>query len=309
MSNSTVLRFKKELRTTTELMELIDVLKRVAASQFHGIEEKRLKSGGDSARPPVILEDFFQLIPLHQRMHPFLGAPSEPLGLLVVTSDKGFLGGLNASVIQKALLSPGGERADLMVVGERGKLYLTDLRKRFTYFPREASDTDDQAAARLRDCIADRYLEGSFRRVLVFYPRFISFTHQEVDSFQLLPYELPLKGNGGADLKVTETILEPSAYSIIEYLIRLLLVLKIKEVFWQSRLSELAARTTYLETSFQKLQDLRKKLLFQYFRSKHEATDTSIRESYAGLLLQRKKGKALSDPELRESLEDALKAL
>ncbi len=49
MSNSVVLRFKKELRTTTELMELIDVLKRVAASQFHAVEEKRLKSGTSAA--------------------------------------------------------------------------------------------------------------------------------------------------------------------------------------------------------------------------------------------------------------------
>jgi len=46
MSNSTVLRFKKELRTATELMELIDVLKRVAASQFHAIEEKNRSREG-----------------------------------------------------------------------------------------------------------------------------------------------------------------------------------------------------------------------------------------------------------------------
>lgn len=299
MSNSVVLRFKKELRTTTELMELIDVLKRVAASQFHAVEEKRLKSGTSAAdRLTASLEDFFRLIPPDQRMHPFLKSPSEPLGLLVVTSDKGFLGALNASVIQKALLSPGGERANLMVMGERGRLYLTDLRKQFTYFPREASDTDEKAVERVRDSMVGEYLSGRFRKVLVFYPRFFSFTHQEVDSFQLLPYKLPFKGSEGAAGTVIETILEPSADSIIEYLVRLLLAMKIREVLWQSRLSELAARTTYLETSFQKLQDLRKKLRFQYFRSKHEATDTSIRESYAGLLLQkRKKRGPVSDGE------------
>src|SRR2546426_11199303 len=45
VSKSLVSRFKSELRTTTDLMELVDVLKRVALSQFHTLDTTRQRQG------------------------------------------------------------------------------------------------------------------------------------------------------------------------------------------------------------------------------------------------------------------------
>jgi ATP synthase F1 gamma subunit len=322
MSKSLVMRLKKELRTTTDLMEFVDVLKRVAASQFHSLSEKRQSSGwtktdmpskgenstneqapqeserataiahSEAQGPPlslrVVLEDFFRLIPPQECRHPFLERPSPPLGIVIVTSDEGFLGGLNAAVIQKALSARGGQQAELMVLGERGRIYLKDLNEPFTYFPGVGEHITSQKVERLRDTIVEQYLHGKFASVLVFYPQCFSFTHQEVDSFQLLPYERLPKSPGVASSEPTETILEPSAYSIIEYLIKLWLSRKIHEVFWQSRLSELAGRAMHIEASLQGLGEQKKKLTLQYFRSLHEVTDTSIRESYAGVVSRKK---------------------
>jgi ATP synthase F1 gamma subunit len=323
MSKSVVIRLKQELRTTTDMMELVDVLKRVAASQFHSLDQKRRTSGWTKADMPsegenpaseqaphesewvtaiahseaqgrplsltVVLEDFFRLIPPQQCRHPFLGRPSPPLGIVIVTSDEGFLGGLNAAVIQKALSARGGEQAELIVLGERGRIYLKDLNEPFTHFPGVGEHITSQEVERLRDYIVEQYLRRKFASVLVFYPRPLSFTHQEVDSFQLLPYERPSQSPDVASSDPTEIILEPSAYSIIEYLITLWLSRKIHEVFWQSKLSEFAGRATHLEASFLELGDQKKKLTLQYFRSMHEVTDTSIRESYAGVVTRKKK--------------------
>ena len=41
MSQSAVITVKKELRTTTDLMDLVDVLKQVASSQFQALDDKR----------------------------------------------------------------------------------------------------------------------------------------------------------------------------------------------------------------------------------------------------------------------------
>ena len=322
MSKSAVIRLKKELRTTTDLMELLDVLKRVAASQFHSLDQKRQRAGWTTADMPsedhdptseqawqepssamaigrseaqgpslslrVVLEDFLRLIPPHQCRHPFLERPSPPLGIIIVTSDEGFLGGVNAAVIQKALSARGGQQAELIVLGERGKIYFGDLNEPFTHFPGVGEHITPQAVERLRDYIVTQYLRGTFARVLVFYPRPLSFAHQEVDCFQLLPYERPSQRPDVASSHSTEIILEPSAYSIIEYLIKLWLSRRIHEVFWQSRLSELAARPIHLETSLQGLGEQKKKLTIQYFRNVHEVTDASIRESYAGVVARKK---------------------
>ncbi len=323
MSKSAVIRLTNELRTTTDLMELVDVLKRVAASQFHSLDEKRQSSGWTNADmlsggehpiseqapqesewvtaiahpeaqgPPlsltVVLEDFFRLIPPQQCRHPFLERPSPPLGIVIVTSDEGFLGGLNAAVIQKALSARGGQEAELIVLGERGKIYLKDLNEPFTHFPGVGEHITSQGVERLRDYIVEQYLRRKFARVLVFFPRCLSFTHQAVDSFHLLPYERPSQSPDVASSDPTEIILEPSAYTIIEYLITLWLSRKIHEVFWQSKLSEFAGRATHLEASFLELAQQKKKLTLHFFRSLHEVTDTSIRESYAGIVTRKKK--------------------
>ncbi|MGH7272863.1 MAG: F0F1 ATP synthase subunit gamma [Nitrospiria bacterium] len=322
MSKSLVLRLKKELRATADLMELVDVLKRVAASQFQSLDRKRQSMDWTTAKMPsegerptseqtsqqsewataiahseaqgpplslrVVLEDFFRLIPPQQRRHPFLEKPSPPLGMVIVTSDEGFLGGLNATVIQKALSARDGQQAELIVLGERGRIYLEDLNEPFTCFRGVGEHITGPAVERLRDYIVEQYLRRKFARVLVFYPRSRSFTQQEVASLQLLPYERPSQSAEVASSDPREVILEPSAYLIIEYLIKLWLTRKIHEVFWQSKLSELAARAMHLEASFLELAQQKKKQTLQYFRSLHEVTDTSIRESYAGMLARKK---------------------
>ncbi len=205
-----------------------------------------------------------------------------------MATDEGFLGGLNAAVIQKALAVRGDQQAELMVLGERGGMVLRDHNELFTSFPAVGENIVSRNVERLRDYIVEQYLLRKFSTVLVFYPRCFSFTRQEVDSFQLLPCTRP--SPGGVSSSSTEPILEPSASSIIDYLVKLWLGRKLHEVFWQSRLSELAARATHLEASLQGLKDQKKKLTLQYFRSKHEVTDTGIRESFAGMISKKKRG-------------------
>ena len=322
MSGSLVLRFKKELRTLTDLMDLVDVLKRVAVSQFHTLDEERQRKGWatlEDKKPgrsryallepdmqdtqtdsqekqsgmsvTVVLEDFFQIMPWRECAHPFLLHASGPPAFVIMTTDEGFLGGLNASVIQEALRTPGSENAELIVIGERGKLYLTDLKRQHTSFPGVGAKIDLQAVGQLKDYLIGLFMQKKIGKVVVFYPKFDTINHQEVSSMRLLPYQQPLTGSRGVSPGGMETILESPGSAIVEYLINLWMARKLHEVYWHSRLSELAARTMHLEGSFQALQDIKKKQVLQYFRSKHEATDTSIRESYAGLLSKGKKKK------------------
>src|SRR3989442_7765524 len=175
-----------------------------------------------------------------------------------------------------------------MVVGERGRNYFKDLGQPFTHFPGVGEHIASERVEALRDHIVTQFVRRTFARVVVVYPRPLSFTHQEVDAFQLLPYARSAGGPGVAASAPMETILEPSAHSIIEYLVKLWLTRKLHEVFWQSRLAELGARALHLEASFLELAQHKKKQTLQYFRGMHEVTDTSIRETYAGVVARRR---------------------
>jgi ATP synthase F1 gamma subunit len=317
VSKSLVARFKSELRTTNDLMELVDILKRVALAQFQTLDSTRQRrgwtrsetpaSGNDllgerSSREPggatptaqldakgpalslsIVLEKFLRLIPPPQRRHPFLEPPSPPLGILIVTTDEGFLGGLNSAVVQKAQSVRGEQPAELMVLGERGKNYFRDAGAQFTHFPGVGEHVVPERVEAVRDHIAAEFLRRKFARVVVVYPRPLSFTLQQVEAFQLLPYTPPAAAAAPED-----PILEPSAPAIIEYVVKLWLTRKLHEVFWQSRLAELGARAMHLEASLQELTQQRKKQTLKYFRAMHEVTDTSIRETYAGVVARRR---------------------
>jgi ATP synthase len=211
VSKSLVARFKSQLRTTTDLMELVDILKRVALAQFQTLDSTRQRRGWTRSEIPtpgtdllgegssqaggaaplapsdakgpalslnIVLENFLRLIPPAQCRHPFLDPPSPPLGILVVTSDEGFLGGLNSAVIQKALAARGDQPAELMVVGERGKNYFRDVGAQFTHFPGVGEHVVPQRVEELRDHIAAQVLRRKLGRVMVVYPRPRSFTLQ-----------------------------------------------------------------------------------------------------------------------------------
>ena len=86
-----------------------------------------------------------------------------------------------------------------------------------------------------------------------------------------------------------QVIWESRPQDALEYLITQWMAHRLSTLFATSRLAELAARAVHLEGSYQELQQQEKKLRLQYFRSRHEVIDRSMREIFATQLLYRKK--------------------
>ena len=120
-------KLKKDVQFTQELTKIIDVLKGIAAARFHVLE-----------RQLVVFErcfqaaaEFMDLIDVSRVRHPFVQAQVPAVGVVMVTSDAGFLGGLNMQVVN-AGLQEAGATGVLTVIGERGGNYLRDLRHSHT---------------------------------------------------------------------------------------------------------------------------------------------------------------------------------
>ena len=251
--------------------------------------------------------------------------------VVVITSDEPFVGGLNIRVINEALdiagsgerVTDNGERVtdngereagngesripypvsripqtELVVVGEQGKNYLEEADKSFTYFRGVDEELEYQQIKEVKDYLLSEYLKENLERIIVVYPRFISFAHQEVEVFQLLPYKRVtgngerVTGNGEREIPYPvsripypEVLIEPSLNRVVDYLIRLWAGEKLYEIFYESKLSELAARAMHLEGSFLELSRIRKDLKLQYIRSLHEAMDKANRDIFASRTL------------------------
>ncbi len=284
-------KLKKEVQFNRELMDLLDVMKGIAASQFLQALEARKRR---FSKFILAFGEFFQDIDFSNILNPFIEPKTERMGIIMLTSNEGFMGGLNTQVVNMALAQEGADTAELIIVGERGSVYLRELGRDFKAFKGfETAEERYSVAMELRNYIGERVKQGKLGRIILVYPKAISFMVQRVEILKILPiaemFEKKKAIQDKGRLK-EEMIIESPLEGIMEYLIEAWWLERLLEAFEDSRLSEFAARVIQLEASCQKLSKQQKRLRFQYLRLYHETIDKSMRESFSAQII-RKRGK------------------
>jgi F0F1-type ATP synthase gamma subunit len=284
-------QLRRDLRFNTEFLQLIVTLKNIAASQYHTLEREK-------ARFAEFMEQFsgfFRVVDMVHVEAPLVRVATDVVGIVLVTSDSGFMGGLNAGVIEAGFDVQGGlplEKVRFIVIGERGASKLDEKGLEFKAFPGINPETRFEQALEIRDYVVGEVKAKRIGKVVMVHPRALSFTQQTVDTLSLLPCgELFDKGS---DTEITRhtgvmkqiagarKITVESAYpDMVEYLAGMWVASKLYEVFEDSKLAEFAARAMHLEESSQKLTGELKKLKHQCFRAAHELVDKSMRESFS----------------------------
>ena len=282
---------KSELGINRELTEIVDALKVIAVTEFRELDERRKE------RSSVFLdafERFFRLIDFSNIEHPYARDTTGQLVLLMLTSDERFMGGLNKRVVDTALAYPGGDGAQLLVMGTQGADYLRSLDREHTAFTEITSKKPYEAALRLREYILGKGLEAELGRLVIVYPKPVSFLIQTVEALPVLPctelltLEKHERERRRELLEPHEEVLCDSALDkLLEYLVSTWIAEKLLEVLEDSRQAELSAKAVRLEESYQTLQDTRKKLTHQYHRVHHEVLDKGMRETFSAQIMRR----------------------
>ena len=293
---------RKEMRFNGELVQLIETLKNIAAAQYH-IMEKEKERFNDFMDA---FSGFFRVVNLVGVEDPLVQVSSDVLGLVVVTSDAGFMGGLNQGVIRAALQAQGNlpdDKVALVIVGEKGSNSFSDQGRRFAYFRGISQETIYEQAIEVKDHIVKEVLDRRMGRVVVVYPRPLSFTAQTIEIVNLLPCaelfdrdadsEVAHRVKNQGILKEARKVIVESSFSdIVEYLAGVWVTSKLFELFEDSKLAEFSARAVHLEGSFQKLQKEQKKIRHMFFKAAHEKIDKGMRESFSASKKRRRRRQA-----------------
>ncbi|MCF7854557.1 MAG: F0F1 ATP synthase subunit gamma [Candidatus Pacebacteria bacterium] len=282
---------KSELGINQELTEIVDALKVIAVTEFRELDERRKE------RSSIFLdafERFFRLIDFSTVEHPYAKDTTGHLVLLMLTSDERFMGGLNKRIVDTALGYPGGDTAELVVMGTQGADYLRSLDRAYTTVTEVSSKKPYEAALYLREYILGKGLEAELGRLVIVYPKPMSFLVQTVEALPILPctellrlekhererrYEMLAPNE--------EVLIESSLDDLLEYLMSTWIAEKLLEVLEDSRQAELSAKAVRLEESYQTLGDNRKKLMHQYHRVHHEVLDKGMRETFSAQIMRR----------------------
>jgi len=274
---------KNEREFYRDFYSLINVLKTIAAQQFHSLERKMQTY--DEFTETV--ESFFTMMDVSAIAHPFVN-PKEtaPLGIVAITSDRGLLGGLNHRVMTSAFGYMENSQNQLIVVGQQGHNYVYGTNVFYKGFIVGEDDQRYVRALELRDYVIEEVLAGRIGPVKVFYPYATSIQVQKVMELDLLPCtKWPEKDGAKWDGYGEDILLESYPGDLAEYLIYLLLGQRFFEILQFSRLAEFAARTVHLEDSVEKIKKIDKQLQQKYFRARHEVVDQQMRELFAARIL------------------------
>ena len=286
-------KLRKERDFNKEIGGIVNVLKGVASSEFYRLQKARkgLDEFGD------YLRDFLQMVNIAGVRHLFLETSPLPQAVLLITSDSGFLGKLNISVVNSALEQCSGQD-ELIIVGRQGARYIEETGKSFTPFPGISDEVDYKEAEDLVDFIIKGFSDRKFGKAVVVYPHFLSFAVWDVRVYQLLPCRFLFREETAVSESQSvrepgrqeSVIVEPSLNKTIEYLVKIWVTYMLYGIFWESKLSEWSARVMHLEGSSFKIKQTDKRLHFQYFRLLHEISDKNIREIFASRLAVQRTG-------------------
>ena len=206
--------------------------------------------------------------------------------LVVVNTDKGLCGGLNANIVKAAkakarALVAEGKDVTFYLVGKKGR---APIKRDFADKIEKHFDTSNvrqpgfEEAEAIADDLIERFEKGEFDVAHLVYPIFKSALAQDPTVDQLIPVPSP-EGAAGGDAVVEY---EPGEEEILEDLLPRYVKTQLFGALLEREASEQGASMTAMDNATRNAGDLINKLTIQYNRSRQAAITTELVEIIAG---------------------------
>jgi F-type H+-transporting ATPase subunit gamma len=204
--------------------------------------------------------------------HPLLrnNEDAKRIGLVVITSNRGFCGGYNTSLLRMATAFVDGQDVpvDTQMVGKKGVRY-------FRFLKREMAEQITQIGDKPRfsdvepiaNGLMDRYIKGEIRSANAVYMRFVSAGKQEPTVMQLLPltYSSDGKEESAATVQYEFT---PDPQTLLAELLPATVRVRLFQAFTEAVASEQIARMAAMKSATEAAGDMIKALTRQYNRAR-----------------------------------------
>ncbi len=292
---------KKELQFNGDLLGLIEMLKDLAGQQYHTMEKQ--KERFDEFMHAF--SGFFRVVNLVNVADPLVKVVTDVMGMVIITSDGGFMGGLNKQVIEVGLRVQGDlpdNKIALVVIGDKGAGSMSDKGRDFKFFRGVEKETIYEQAVEVKNYIVQEVMAKRMGKVVIVHPKALSFSSQTVEMINILPcaelFDLDAESEvskriheKGVLAEARKVVIESSFSDMLEYLAGVWVTSKLFEVFEDSKLAEFSARAMHLEGSVQTLQKEYNKVKHKVFKAVRERIDKGMRECFAAKGIKEKKRK------------------
>ena len=228
-----------------------------------------------------------------EEVHPLLARrPVKRVALIMITTDRGLAGSLNANAIRSALRwtqqkigSANGEtrvEVEAVTIGRKGRDGLRragiPIAAHFPQLGDRPSFSDVTPIARL---VTDDFLEGKYDEIDVAYSTFISTLTQRPEIKPLLPITSPEQAEG-ADTENDEYLFEPSPEAVLSRLLPHFVAVDLYRAVLENQASEQSARMIAMRNSTDNANELIDDLTLVYNKTRQATITREMIEIASG---------------------------
>ena len=233
---------RRRIRATKSMQQIFKAMEMVAAAKLRRAQARATAASPYAAKITEMLDNLAGAA--SELEHPlFKVREVKKTALVLITSDRGFAGAYNATILREAerrMRSAEPGSIVLVVVGRKGRDYMRrrgyPILSAHTELPGEASL---DLAKTLTQELIDRFVSGEVDRVELMYAHFVSALVRKTQVEVFLPVGGGKAGEAPAD---RGTIFEPDAESIFAELLPRYTTAKLYSAMADALASEHAAR-------------------------------------------------------------------
>jgi F-type H+-transporting ATPase subunit gamma len=254
---------RRRIGSVRNIKQITRAMQFVAASKLKRAQDATLASRPYQEKLDEVLADVAAVLSADD--HPLLARRESGTRLIVLfTTDRGLAGSLNTNTVRfaaKAITEDGGD-LKVVTVGRKGTAAMRRARvpmvAAFDGYGDRPTFAEILPLARL---ITDDFLAGTYTRVDLVYPRFVSTLVQRPEVERLLPIEASEDTEG---IPGNQFIWEPSPQAVLEQLLPRYVATRLYQSVLELTASEQSSRMVAMRNATDNAQELIEDLTLTY---------------------------------------------
>jgi len=282
----------KEIRTKIKSVEntrkITKAMEMVAAAKMRKAQERMRTARPYSDKVAAIAGHLSMANP--EYVHPFMAAndATKPVGIVLVTTDKGLCGGLNTNMLRAVTaklreIEGAGNKAQVVAIGNKGFGFMNRIGAAVVAHATQLGDTPhlDKLIGPVK-VLLDKYAAGELSAVYLCFTRFINTMKQEPMLQQLLPLSAESLQDQAKATHAWDYLYEPDAQTVIDELLVRYTESLVYQAVAENMASEQSARMVAMKAATDNAGSLIGELKLVYNKTRQAAITKELSEIVSG---------------------------
>ena len=279
-----------KIRSVQNTQKITKAMQMVSTSKMRKTQDRMRLARPYAEKVRIVMSHLAQVETEHKQL-PILESRENirRAGFILITTDKGLCGGLNANLLKRFLgqvqeYQQQGVEVEVICFGSKGLAACNRAGLNVVASAVNLGDTPKMEVllGSLTE-VFQRYADGSLDIVHLVYSRFINTMRQEPNLETLLPIgHNVLNEISEAEEYGREYVYEPSPILVLEYLVRRYLESVVYQALCENMASEQSARMVAMKAATDNASNAIKELSLIYNKSRQASITTELSEIVAG---------------------------